>query len=350
MEYRFLGPTGLKVSTLGFGCMTFEDLSKEDTYFEIFKKCYDSGINFFDTAENYFNGNSEILLGRCLKRSGIPREELVISTKLFYSNMDFLNLPKWKPNTYGLSRKHIIEGVKNSLKRLQLDYVDILFCHRYDHEVPLEEICRAMNWVIEQGWAFYWGTSEWPAEKIIEAYGICDKLGLMRPVVEQPQYNMLVRERFEVEFGELFDKYHMGSTIWSPLAAGILTGKYNEEIPQDSRAAKDPIGKAWTVDRHMGTEEQKKKLLETLKKLKEIADGLGGSLPQLALAWTLKNKDVSTCMLGATKVSQLEDNLKALELAKKLDCNILKKIEDALGNRPSTGMNWKAWQPHVPRR
>lgn len=302
MEYRFLGPTGLKVSCFGFGCMTFDDLSKEDQFFEIFKKAYDSGINFFDTAENYSNGNSEIILGKCIKRSKIPREELVISTKLFFRDMNFINMSANRPNTYGLSRKHIIEGIKNSLKRLQLDYVDVLFCHRFDHEVPLEEICRAMNWVIEQGFAFYWGTSEWPAQKILEAYGICDKLGLMRPVVEQPQYNMLVREKFELEFGELFDKYRMGSTIWSPLAGGMLTGKYMNEIPKDSRAGTHPLGKAFTVDRHMGNEEQKNKLNDSLKKLIDISNSLGCSLPQLALAWTLKNNDVSTCMLGVSKV------------------------------------------------
>lgn len=299
MEYKFLGNTGLKVSHIGFGCMTFEDLAREDTYFEIFKKCFDSGINFFDTAENYANSNSEILLGRCIKRLNCPREDLVISTKLYYNDLDFFHP---KPNRTGLSRKHIIEAIKASLKRLQLEYVDVLFCHRPDHETPLEETCRAMNWVIEQGWAFYWGTSEWPAERITEAYGICDRLGLVRPVAEQTQYNMLVRDRFEVELANLFEHAKMGSTIWSPLAGGMLSGKYIDGIPKDSRVEDHPHGKGWFYDPYMGTEEKKNRTVKILKELKGVADGLGCSLAALALAWTLKSKDVSTCMIGVNKV------------------------------------------------
>ena len=299
MDYKFLGPTGLKVSHLGFGCMTFDDLSQEDQYFEIFKKCFDSGVNFFDTAENYGNSNSEIIVGKCIKRLGCQREDLVISTKLFYNDLNFGNP---KINRVGLSRKHIIEGIKASLKRLQLDYVDVLFCHRQDDETPLEETCRAMNWIIEKGWALYWGTSEWSAERITEAYGICDKLGLIRPVVEQVQYNMFIREKFEVEFANLFEKTKMGSTIWSPLAGGMLSGKYVEEIPKDSRIVEAAMTKAWFYDPYMGTEEKKAKTVTILKGLKEVADGLGCSLAQLALAWVLKSNDVSTCMIGAKKV------------------------------------------------
>jgi len=280
--------------------MTFEDLAKEDQCFEIFKKCFDSGINFFDTAENYGNNNSEIILGKCIKRLGCQREDLVISTKLYFKDFDFLHLPK--VNRIGLSRKHIIEGIKSSLKRLQLDYVDVLFCHRPDLETPLEETCRTMNWVIQQGWAFYWGTSEWSAERIAEAYGICDKLGLIRPVVEQVQYNMFVREKVEVEYANLFEKAKMGSTIWSPLAGGMLSGKYLEEIPKDSRIVENATTKAWFYDPYMGTEEKKAKTVDVLKELKEVANGLGGTLPQLAMAWVLKNNDVSTCMMGAKKV------------------------------------------------
>ena len=302
MEYKFLGPTGLKVSRLSLGCMTFDDLAKEDHFFEVVKKCFEAGINFFDTAENYGNNNSEIILGRCIKRLNCPREDLVISTKLYYKDLDFLHP---KPNRTGLSRKHIIEGIKASLKRLQLDYVDVLFCHRPDLETPLEETCRAMDWIVRQGWAFYWGTSEWAPERIMEAYGICDKLGLVRPVVEQAQYNMLVRERLEVEYGNLFEKYGMGTTIWSPLAGGMLTGKYNEGIPQDSRIGEHSHVKGSFYDPYMGTEEKKERTVKILKALKEIADGLGSSLPSLALAWTLKNNDVSTCMLGVNKVKNL---------------------------------------------
>lgn len=355
MEYRFLGPTGLKVSALSYGTMTFDDFSKEDQYFEIFKKCFDSGINFFDTAESYGkkNSESEIILGHLIKRLNVPRSQLVISTKVFFQSLDVEslgNLDNMKPNTSGLSRKHIIEAIKNSLKRLQLDYVDVFFCHRPDFETPLEETCRAMNWVIEQGLAYYWGTSEWSAERIKEAFGICDRLGLIRPVVEQPQYNMFNRERFEVEYGDLFDNNRHGSTIWSPLAGGMLTGKYVDSIPEDSRAATSPVGKLFFYDTYMSNEEKKIKTNKLIADLKEVADGLGASLAQLAVAWTLANKDVSTCMVGASKISQIEDNLKALELIKKLDKDVLEKIEKILGNRPTPVMNWKLWRNAPPRR
>lgn len=345
MEYRFLGPTGIKVSVIGFGNMTMDKKEKEDEYFAIFKKCYESGINFYDTAEIYGSNLSEEILGNLIKRLGVPREELVISTKLFRN--------KWEskdPNSTGLSRKHIIEGIKNSLKRLQLDYVDILFCHRFDHETPLEETVRAMNWVIEKGFAFYWGTSEWPAEKIKEAHGICDRLGLIRPVVEQPQYNMMIREKFEVEYGDLFDKYRMGSTIWSPLCGGILTGKYIDNISADSRLS-DPFMKRFFWDPYMGPNGEKKdQMNEKLNNLKKIAEELGTTLPVLALAWAITNKDVSTCMIGASKVSQIEENLKAVEVYKKLTPELLEKIEKILDNTPATSMNWKSWTPFQKRR
>ncbi len=300
MDYHNLGLSGIKVSHLGFGCLTFDDISKEDLYVSIFNHCLSVGINFFDTAEFYTDGVSEILLGRILKRLSIPREEVVISTKIFYRSY---HLDREKtPNALGLSRKHIIEGLKASLKRLQLEYVDVVFCSRPDEETPLEETVRAINWVIEQGWSLHWGTSEWPAEKIKEAYGICDKLGLNRPIVEQTQYNMVVRERFEVELRDLFENCKMGSTIWAPLAGGLLTGKYVEEIPKDSRIGKNPIWKWFGYDPHMGTEEKRVNFNEKIKRLKEYAEKLGCSLSQLAIAWTLKNRDVSVCILGATNV------------------------------------------------
>lgn len=345
MEYRFLGHSGLKVSLLSLGCMTFEDPSLEDQYFEIFKKCLDSGINFFDTAESYGESKSELILGKLIKRSGVKREELVISTKVFFKSMK-----ENKPNSIGLSRKKITESIKASLNRLNLEYVDIYFCHRPDHETPLEETIRAMNWVIEQGYAFYWGTSEWSAETIEEAYGICDKLGLIKPIAEQPQYNLFVRDRFEVEYGHLFDNFRMGTTIWSPLAGGILTGKYCEEIPSESRFAKSEIRKKIFYDPFMANEVIKKQTNERIKKLKEISDSLKISLAQLAIAWTLKNKDVSTCMVGASKIGQLEESLKALDIQKLIDQNVENKIEEALGNKPNTKMNWKVWQPFPPRR
>ena len=236
------------------------------------------------------------------------------------------------------------------MKRLQLDYVDILFCHRFDQETPLEETIRAMNWVIGQGLAFYWGTSEWSAEQIKETYGICDRLGLIRPVVEQPQYNMLVRKKFEVEFADLFDKYRMGSTIWSPMCGGVLSGKYLDNIPEGTRLS-DPMMKRFFWDPYMGPNGEKKDQVNAMiKELKEIAAGFGTTLPVLALAWTLKNKDVSTCMIGASKLEQLEENLKAVEVYKKLTAEIEEQIEKALGNAPETPMNWKSWAPFSKRR
>ena len=294
MDYNNLGLSGLKVSRLGFGCLTFDDFTKEDLYVSIFNHCLSSGINFFDTAEFYTDGVSETILGRILKRLNIPREDVVISTKIF-----FQSYAKKTPNSLGLSRKHIIEGLKASLKRLQLEYVDVVFCSRPDEETPLEETVRAVNWVIEQGWSLYWGTSEWPGEKIKEAYGICDKLGLTRPIVEQSQYNMVVRERFEVELRDLFENSRMGSTIWAPLAGGLLTGKYVEDIPKESRVGKNPMSKWFCYDPHMGTEEKRVSFNLKIKKLKEFSEKLGCSLSQLAIAWTLKNRDVDSLHVGS---------------------------------------------------
>ena len=222
MEYRYLGNTGLKVSVLGYGNWV-NNMNDEMTK-ECFKKCLENGINYFDTAEAYGNGAGETSFGKIIKELNIPREKIVVSTKIFSIGDD--------PNDSFLSRKHIREGVKNSLKRLQLDYVDIVFCHRYDMHTPLEETCRAMTWIIEHGYAFYWGTSEWTASQIMEAYGICDRLGLKRPVVEQCHYNMLYRNSMEVDYRDLFKKYKMGTTIWSPLAVSYthLTLPTNREV------------------------------------------------------------------------------------------------------------------------
>lgn len=300
MEYRNLGVSGLKVSNLGFGCMSFEDPAQEDMYLEMVKLCLSSGINFFDNAEFYTDGIAETLLGKILKRLNTPREDVVISTKIYFKS--YHTDVKKHPNSKGLSRKKIIQSLKSSLERLQMEYVDVVYCSRPDSETPLEETIRAMNWVIEKGWALYWGTSEWPAETIKETYGICDKLGLIRPIVEQVQYNMVVREKFEVEYADLFENHKMGSTIWAPMAAGLLSGKYVEKIPEDSRAGRNILAKAFSYDPHMGTEEKRVKFNEKIKKLKEVAEKLGFSLAQLAVAWTLKNSDVTVCLLGATKV------------------------------------------------
>jgi len=344
MEYRFLGPTGLKVSCVSYGnWLTSNDPTAETTTIEVVEKCHQLGINFFDTAEIYGkpDGTAEVYMGNALKKLNTPRENLVVSTKLFKCGTGI--------NSFGLSRKHIIEGLNNSLKRMQLDYVDIVFSHRHDHETPIEEVCKGFNWLIENNKAFYWGTSEWSSEQITEAYAVCDRLNLIRPVVEQPQYSMLWRDRFEVEYGHLFDTYKMGSTIWSPLAGGLLSGKYNNGEATEGRfSSSDSQG--GDKFKNMFLPENKEKSIKLLQGLGHIAKELGCSQAQLALAWTLKNKDVSTAIFGATKLSQVEDNVKAVELYKKITPEIEAKIEEVLANRPKPSTNWKKWSPFPPRR
>ena len=349
MEYRFLGNSGLKVSVLSFGnWLTGNDPKFIETTKQVVKKCYESGVNFFDTAENYGKGEAEIQLGEALKVLNVPREDLVISTKVFFGTF---KVGASDINRNGNSRKHVIEGVQASLKRLQLDYVDIVLAHRYDQDTPLEETCRAFNYVIEKGWAFYWGTSEWTVDQIAAAYGICDKLGLIKPITEQPQYNMLVREKVESEFVPLYDEYKLGTIVFSPLAGGILSGKYNDEIPKDSRIAtlatfiKDAF-----YEKIFFNEKVYEKRRKALKEIAEIAKELGCSQAQLSLAWVIYNKDVSCALMGASSVAQLEENLKALEIYKKLTPEILERIEKILETRPERKMNWKSWQTFPPRR
>ena len=321
MTYRYLGKTGLRVSVIGWGNWVNnqnDELTKESV-----KICLENGINFFDTAEVYGLGAGEISLGKALKELGVQREKVVISTKIMRCGTD--------PNDSFLSRKHIIEGLKNSLKRLELDYVDVVFCHRPDMYTPLEETCRAMNWVIEKGYAFYWGTSQWSASRIMEAYKICDKLNLIPPVVEQTHYNMMFRDFVEREYNDLFKKYGMGTTIWSPLESGILTGKYINEIPEGSRFTLDRDGAKTANGFYQG--EDKKMWDEKLFKLKEIA-----------------NPDCSTTILGASKTSQLEENFKAVEISKKLDKGLLLEIEKILDNAPKGEIDYRDWKELPTRR
>lgn len=350
MPYRQMGPTGLKVPLLSFGTMTFVDEKAEDLYIQMIKRCWELGIKMFDCAESYGRNLSEKLLGRVLQKCNFPRDEIIVSTKIFYSRGPLFSTPvdTIPKNAYGLSRKHIIEGADNCLKRLQLPYVDILFCHRPDFSVPMEEICRGMNQVIEKGQAFYWGTSEWPAVKIMEAYKVCDKLDLMKPVVEQPQYNMLVREKFEVDYALLFDEYKMGTTIWSPLAGGFLTGKYTEGIPTDSRLTNAKL-KPLFYDPYM-TGEKKEITLGILKNLKEISDSLKCTPSQLAIAWTMKNVNVSTVLLGATSLKQLDENYGALKVFSLLTPELSEKIELVLKNKPKQQFDWKFAKPFPDRR
>lgn len=308
MQYNRLGISGLRVSEISLGSwITFSKqigLSEART---IMHKAYDNGINFFDNAEAYAHGEAEILMGKVIKE--FHREELVISTKIYWGGNG--------PNDTGLSRKHLIEGTKNSLRRLQLDYVDLLFCHRPDLNTPIEETVLAMDYLVRNNYAFYWGTSEWSAEQIESAYTIAEKLNCIKPTMEQPRYNLFYRDRIEKDYTKLFAKYGLGTTIWSPLASGILSGKYNQGIPSDSRLAKE----GWLVpDNFM-------QLIEKARKLSKLAQDLSCTPAQLAIAWCLHNPNVSTVITGATKVEQLEENLGAIDVKQQLTPDILKKIE-----------------------
>ena len=325
MEYRYLGPTGLRVSVVSWGNWVNnanDNLTKDSVKF-----CLEHGINFFDTAEVYGLGRAEISLGKALKELNVQREKVVISTKIFSIGSD--------PNDSFLSRKHIIEGLRNSLKRLQLDYVDVVFCHRYDRYTPL-------------GLAHYWGTSQWSASQIMEAYKICDKLNLIAPVVEQCNYNMMVRDRVESEYRDLFKRYRMGTTIWSPLESGILAGRYLNGIPEDSRYKLKHDNAPVDIQPYL---DNKKEWDEKLLKLKDIAEKkLNCNLAQLAIAWVIANPDCSTTILGASRVSQLEETVKAVEIYKKLDKDILKEIEDILGNVPKGEIDYRDWKELPSRR
>ncbi|KAF4493194.1 potassium channel beta subunit [Fusarium agapanthi] len=328
MLFRHLGPTGLKVSVFSLGgWLTYGGTQKGDIVKQILQKAWDHGVNTFDTAEVYANGESEVEMGRALKELGWPRDEYVLTTKVFFGT------GRKEPNTRGLSRKHVVEGLKSSLKRLEQPYVDVVFAHRPDYATPMKEIVEGFTQVIRNlNLAYYWGTSEWTAAQITEATHIAERYNLIAPVVEQPQYNAFHRERFEVEYAPLFNQFEYGTTIWSPLASGLLTGKYNNGIPEDSRFATNKAFFENTVN-ELQSEAGKAKI-EKVKKLSEVAERLGGNVAQLSLAWALKNPNVSTVILGATKVEQLEDNFKALEIYKKIDDKVLEEIEKILDNKP----------------
>ena len=323
MEYRRLGKSGLWVSALSLGSwVTFGQQVDEETAYQCMKTAYEAGVNFFDNAEAYANGQAEIVMGNIIKRGGWKRSDLVISTKIFWGGKG--------PNDKGLSRKHIIEGMNASLKRLQMDYVDLVFCHRPDIYTPIEETVWAMNYLLQQGKAFYWGTSEWSAQQIMEAYGIARREHLIPPLMEQPEYNMFARERVEREYAPLYREIGLGTTIWSPLASGLLTGKYNRGIPQGTRATLK--GYEWLRE-EFESEETKQKI-EKVKQLEPIAKELGCSMAQLALAWCLKNPNVSTVITGASRPEQVTENMRALDFVEKLDDQIMERIEAVLANKP----------------
>ncbi|MCC7118581.1 MAG: aldo/keto reductase [Anaerolineales bacterium] len=315
MEYRHLGKTGIRVSELSFGSwVTFHTQADVKPAVEMMAAAYEAGVNFFDNAETYAKGKSEEVMGKALKELKWRRGSYLISTKLFWGLHDGIN----ERNT--LNRKRLIEGINGSLERLQLDYVDLIYCHRADKTTPIEETVWAMHNIIEWGKALYWGTSEWAASEIVEAIQIAERHHLHKPVVEQPQYNLFERKRLEGEYVRFYKEYQYGTTIWSPLASGLLTGKYNSGIPKDSRG--DLKGYEWLKD-HLTNEAK----LAKVKALEPIAKDLGCTLSQLALAWCLKNPFVSTVITGASRVEQVHENMKAAEVAPKITPEILSKID-----------------------
>ena len=319
MEYRKLGKSGLQVSALSFGSwITFGKQIEYKVAKESMAYSYDNGVNFFDNAEVYSKGESERVMGKIIKELGWARDTYLVSSKVFWGGEI--------PNQKGLSRKHIVEGCNASLKRMQVEYFDLYFCHRPDIDTPMEETVWSMHNLIIQGKILYWGTSEWSAHEIQEAISIARQYNLIPPIMEQPHYNMFHRKRFEVDYYKLFRDHGMGSTIWSPLASGLLTGKYNDGIPKDSRMALE--GFEWLKDQTI-TEDR----INKVKKLGKIASDLDSSITLLALAWCLKNKNVSTVIMGASKLSQLKENLQSIDLVEKLDEGIMERIEEALDNK-----------------
>ena len=314
MEYRRLGSSGLKVSTLSFGSwVTFKTQVDVALAAECMKAALDHGCNFFDNAEIYADGASEEIMGAAVKKLGLRRSSYVLSTKFFWGLNSGIN----EENT--LNRKYLMSAIDGSLKRLNLEYVDLVFCHRPDPETPIEETVRAMHDIVSQGKALYWGTSEWSADQIMQAWQIAERHHLHKPQMEQPQYNLFWRERVEKEYQRLYDAIGLGTTIWSPLAAGLLTGKYNNGIPAGSRFSLESY--AWLKERHLTDDK-----LSRVKELSKIASGLGCTLAQLAIAWCAKNPRVSTVITGATSVAQVHENFKALEVLPKLTPEVMEKI------------------------
>ena len=323
MEYRRLGKSGLKVSALSFGSwVTFANQVDDRAASELMGIAYDAGVNFFDNAEAYAHGESELIMGRALKKAGWGRDTYCVSSKVYWGGQ--------LPTQRGLSKKHVHDACHAALRRMQVDYLDLYFCHRPDLETPIEETVRAMGDLIAQGKVLYWGTSEWTAEQIAEAAGVARSLGLPGPTMEQPQYNMLVRDKVEREFHRLYETVGIGTTIWSPLASGILSGKYAGGIPAGSRMTLPEYG--WLRVRLEG--EEGRKQVAKAKELEAVASGLDASLAQLAIAWCLVNPNVSTVILGASRASQLQENLAALELVARLDASVIARIEAILGNKP----------------
>jgi len=324
MDYRRMGKTGLQLSALSFGSwVSFHKQINDSIADELMGIAYDQGVNFFDNAEVYALGESEKMMGRVLKQKNWDRTSYTVSSKVFWGWRGKDN----KPNQFGLSRKHIVEACHEALQRLQLDYLDLYFCHRPDKNAPIEEVVWTMHNLIQQGKILYWGTSEWSGVEIMEAHRIAHQYGLIGPSMEQPQYNLFERNKLENEFLMIFNTVGMGTTIWSPLASGLLSGKYNNGIPDDSRYALP--GFDWLRDRWM-----KEDMLNKVRKLADLADGLGIKMAQLSIAWCLKNPHVSTVILGATNKQQLLDNLGSMDVLSKLTDEVMKQIEEIVQTKP----------------
>ena len=322
MRYRRLGSAGLKVSELSFGgWVTVGEQIDDGASRRCILAAYEAGVNFFDNAEAYADGKSEIVMGRVLKE--LRRESLVISSKVFWGGEG--------PNDEGLSRKHITEACRSSLKRMQVDYFDLYFCHRPDPNTPIEETVRAMDDLIHHGLILYWGTSEWSAQQIMEAYAVARQYSLNPPQMEQPEYNMFTRERVEKEYARLYTQIGLGTTIFSPLASGVLTGKYIDGIPEGTRASLK--GYEWVKD------DITPERVEKVRRLAPIAADLDCTLAQMAIAWCLKNPHVSTAITGASRVEQVRENMKALDVVEKLTSDVMERIEEVLQNKPKVGEN-----------
>lgn len=322
MEYRRLGKSGLQVSALSLGSwLTFGQQISDKTADELMGIAYDAGVNFFDNAEGYAEGKSELVMGKILKAQKWERESFVVSSKVFFGTENK------GPNRMGLSRKHVIEACNAALKRLQVDYLDLYFCHRPDKNTPIEETVWAMNTLLQQGKILYWGTSEWSAVEIMEAIRVAKQYNLIGPTMEQPQYNLIERNKMENEYLLLFKEYGLGTTIWSPLASGLLSGKYTSKQTKDTRL--ELKGMEWLKDAVLNEDKLKK-----AEKLQSLADRLNVPLAKLSLAWCLTNANVSTVILGASKPEQLKENLTTLEVVPLLTTEVLTEIEEIVQSKP----------------
>jgi len=324
MEYRHMGRTGLQLSLLSFGSwVSFHKQIDDSVADELMGIAYDNGVNFFDNAEVYALGESEKMMGRVLKKKNWDRTSYTVSSKAFWGWRGKQN----KPNQTGCSRKHLVEACHEALQRLQLEYLDLYFCHRPDKGTPIEETVWTMHQLIQQGKILYWGTSEWSGVEIMEAHRVAHQYGLIGPAMEQPQYNIFERHKMENEFLMIFKTVGMGTTVWSPLASGLLSGKYNNGIPEGSRFA--ITGFNWLQDRWM-----KENFLDKVKQLNTLAQELGITLAQLSIAWCIKNPNVTTAILGATRKEQLKENLGALTAREKLSDEIMNRIEEIVQTKP----------------